>query len=131
MELIKQINTDFMTAFKAKEMEKKNFLGVIKGEVQAQKGRGVEPTDENVIKVIKKIEKSLKEVNTDEAKLELSYLEPYLPKMLSEEETKKLLDEFVSTQESVNIGSIMKHFNSNYKGVVDNKIVQTLAKQIL
>ena len=130
MELIKQINADFMTAFKAKEMEKKNFLGVIKGEVQAQQGRGVEATDENVLKVIKKIEKSLKEVDTDESKRELSYLEPYLPKMLSEEETKKLLDEFVSTQESVNIGSIMKYFNSNYKGVVDNKIVQTLAKQL-
>lgn len=130
MELIKQINADFMTAFKAKEMEKKNFLGVIKGEVQAQQGRGVEATDENVLKVIKKIEKSLKEVDTDESKRELSYLEPYLPKMLSEVETKKLLDEFVSTQESVNIGSIMKYFNSNYKGVVDNKIVQTLAKQL-
>ena len=51
--------------------------------------------------------------------------------MMSSEETKKLLDEFIETQESVNIGSIMKHFNQNYKGLVDNKIVQTLAKEIL
>ena len=77
------------------------------------------------------MEKSLKEVGTEEANQELSYLEPYLPKMMSSEETKKLLDEFIETQESVNIGSIMKHFNQNYKGLVDNKIVQTLAKEIL
>jgi uncharacterized protein YqeY len=30
MTLKEQINADFMTAFKAKDMERKNFLGVVK-----------------------------------------------------------------------------------------------------
>tara|TARA_Y100000389_G_scaffold110722_1_gene107811 strand:- start:10859 stop:11248 length:390 start_codon:yes stop_codon:yes gene_type:complete len=129
MELIKKINADFMTAYKEKNMSKKNFLGVIKGDVKNKFGDNA--SDNDVLAIVKKMEKSLKEVGTEEANQELSYLEPYLPKMMSNEETKKLLDEFIETQESVNIGSIMKHFNQNYKGLVDNKIVQTLSKEIL
>ena len=81
MELLEKLDSDFINAFKSKQIDKKNFLGVIRGEIQTQKGKGIEPTNENVIKIIKKIEKSLIEVGTEEAKLELTYLEPYLPKM--------------------------------------------------
>jgi uncharacterized protein YqeY len=131
MELLEKIDSDFINAFKSKQIDKKNFLGVIRGEIQTQKGKGIEPTNENVIKIIKKIEKSLIEVGTEEAKLELTYLEPYLPKMLSEEETKQILMDFVSTESNKNLGTIMKYFNENYKGVVDNKLVQQLSKQII
>jgi uncharacterized protein YqeY len=131
MELLEKLDSDFINAFKSKQIDKKNFLGVIRGEIQTQKGKGIEPTNENVIKIIKKIEKSLIEVGTEEAKLELTYLEPYLPKMLSEEETKQILMDFVTTESNKNLGTIMKYFNENYKGIVDNKIVQQLAKQII
>jgi uncharacterized protein YqeY len=131
MELLEKLDSDFINAFKSKQIDKKNFLGVIRGEIQTQKGKGIEPTNENVIKIIKKIEKSLIEVGTEEAKLELTYLEPYLPKMLSEEETKQILMDFVTTESNKNLGTIMKYFNENYKGLVDNKIVQQLAKQII
>ena len=129
MELIKKINADFMTAYKEKKMDKKNFLGVIKGDVKNKFGDNA--SDSDVLAIVKKMEKSLKEVGTEEANQELSYLEPYLPKMMSNEETKNILDEFIKTQENVNIGSIMKHFNQNYKGLVDNKIVQVLAKEVI
>ena len=129
MELIKKINADFMTAYKEKKMDKKNFLGVIKGDVKNKFGDNA--SDSDVLSIVKKMEKSLKEVGTEEANQELSYLEPYLPKMMSNEETKNILDEFIKTQENVNIGSIMKHFNQNYKGLVDNKIVQVLAKEVI
>ena len=33
MTLSEQINAEFMIAFKNKEMEKKNFLGVVKGKI--------------------------------------------------------------------------------------------------
>lgn len=131
MELLEKIDSDFINAFKSKQIDKKNFLGVIRGEIQTQRGKGIEPTNENVIKIIKKIEKSLIEVGTEEAKLELTYLEPYLPKMLSEEETKQILMDFVTTESNKNLGAIMKYFNENYKGVVDNKLVQQLSKQII
>jgi len=39
MSLKEQIQADFMTAFKAKDMDKKNFLGLIKSEIQNEFGR--------------------------------------------------------------------------------------------
>ena len=59
MSLREQINVEFMTAFKNKEMEKKNFLGVVKGEIQNEEGRGVKVTDEVVISILKKMEGSI------------------------------------------------------------------------
>ena len=74
-----------MTAFKEKDMEKKNFLGVIKGEIQTAEGRGTESTDSNVLGILKKVEKGLKQTNTDESLKELKFIEGYLPTMMSEE----------------------------------------------
>ena len=82
MTLKERINADFMIAFKAKEMERKNFLGVVKGEIQNEEGRGSTATDEVVLSILKKIEKSLIQTNTEESLGELEYIKPYLPKMM-------------------------------------------------
>lgn len=131
--LKEQINKDFMTAFKAREMTKKNFLGVIKGEIQNEEGRGVEMNDENVLKILKKTEKSLKE-NVDKgvegAREELELLKPYIPEMMSEEKVKEIVAELVK-EGNDNIGLIMKEFNMNYRGKADNKLVKDVAEEIL
>ena len=124
------INQDFMTAFKAKDMNKKNFLGVIKGEIQNAELRGISPTDENVLNILRKMEKSLTQTNTPEAMEELEYIKPYLPQMMSE----KLIREKVLTYKKsgiTNLGQIMGEFNKHYKGQVDNKMVSEIAKEIL
>lgn len=124
------ISKDFMTAFKTKDMNKKNFLGVVKGEIQLQEGRGVESTDENVLKVLKKIEKSLKQTNTEESNVELGYIKKYLPEQMSEKEIKEIVLEY-TTSGVVNIGQIMGRFNKEHKGKADNKLVSEIAKSIL
>ena len=124
------INQDFMTAFKAKDMNKKNFLGVIKGEIQNAELRGISPTDENVLNILRKMEKSLTQTNTTESLAELEYIKPYLPQMMSE----KLIREKVLTYKKsgiTNLGQIMGEFNKHYKGQVDNKMVSEIAKEIL
>ena len=63
-----KISKDFMDAFKAKDLKRKNFLGVIRGEIQLQEGRGVKSTDENVLQILKKMEKSLKQTDTEESR---------------------------------------------------------------
>jgi len=67
MSLKEQIQADFMTAFKAKDMDKKNFLGLIKSEIQNEFGRSGKEDDETVLGILKKMEKSLKQTNTDES----------------------------------------------------------------
>lgn len=124
------INQDFMTAFKAKDMNKKNFLGVIKGEIQNAELRGISPTDENVIAILKKMEKSLLQTNTADALKELEYIAPYLPVMMSEslcrEKVAMMIRSGVTT-----MSQIMAEFNKHYKGLVDNKMLSEVVKAAL
>jgi uncharacterized protein len=125
-----KISEDFMKAFKAKDMDKKNFLGVIKGEIQLQEGRGIDSTDENVLKVLKKIEKSLKQTNTKETKKELSYIKKYLPEQMDEKRIKEIILEYTNSGLG-DVGQIMGKFNKEHKGKADNKLVSEIVKSIL
>jgi uncharacterized protein YqeY len=137
MKLKEQINTDFIEAYKAKNMEKKNFLGVLKGAIQTQEGNLIESTDENVLKVIKSFEKSIKQtieakVKLDEStfqqEMELSYLEPYFPKLMNESEISPIIDEILLRPNiNRNIGFLMGVFNKENNGKsFDNKLVSNL-----
>jgi len=122
MNLKEQINADFLEAFKAKDMEKKNFLGLLKGEIQNEEGRGTTTTDETVMVILRKMEKSLKQTNTSESLGELKYLEPYLPKLMSEDKIRTIILEYKSEGFN-NVGQIMGRFNREYKGLADMKLV--------
>lgn len=128
--LQEQINQDFMTAFKAKDMDKKNFLGVIKGEIQNAELRGISPTDENVIGILKKMEKSLLQTGTADALKELEYIKPYLPAMMSEATCREKVATYIASG-FTNMGQIMAEFNKHYKGLVDNKMLSEVVKAAL
>lgn len=128
--LKEKINQDFMVAFKAKDMNKKNFLGVIKGEIQNAELRGISSTDENVVVILKKMEKSLLQTNTPESLAELEYVKPYLPKMMERGEIKTILVRFNENGIS-DMGRMMGEFNKDYKGKADNKVVAEVIKEIL
>ena len=135
MNLSEKINADFMTAFKSgiEGRAKKNFLGVIKGEIQLLKGKGIESTDENVLPIIKKMEKSLNDAieNGDvTAENEMTYLKPYLPEMMNEDKVREIVTRLV-TEGKNNVGLIMKEFSTTYKGQADNRVVSQIAKEAL
>jgi uncharacterized protein YqeY len=130
MSLREQINAEFMTAFKNKEMDKKNFLGVVKGEIQNEEGRGVNVTDEVVLSILKKMEKSLTQTNTDESLKELEYIKPYLPQLMSEDSIRTIVTELINDGFR-DMGKIMGQFNGKYKGQADNKIVSKVTKELL
>jgi uncharacterized protein YqeY len=130
MTLKERINADFMLAFKNKDMSKKNFLGVIKGEIQTEEGRTGVATDEVVLGILKKMEKSLTQTNTPESLKELEYIKPYLPQLMSREQVISLIKEMINNGHD-NMGKIMKQFNTEYSGKADNKIVSEVAKELL
>ena len=130
MSLREQINAEFMIAFKNKEMGKKNFLGVVKGEIQNEEGRGVNVTDEIVLSILKKMEKSLTQTNTDESLKELEYIKPYLPQLMSEDSIRTIVTELINDGFK-DMGKIMGQFNGKYKGQADNKIVSKVTKELL
>ena len=140
--LKEKINNDFMEAYKAKNMEKKNFLGVLKGAIQTQEGKMIESTDENVLKVIKALEKGLIEtiesknrIGQDPSKVEteLSYLQPYLPSLMSEDEIRYVVKELLNREAiNKNLGFLMGMFNKEQRGKsFDNKAVSKIINEEL
>ena len=103
--LREQINADYMTAFKERDTVKKNLLSVIKGEIQTlEKNLGLDSLpDVDVIKILNKVAKSLREVLiTDNAKvisdvrIELDIIEAYLPKQMSDDEIRNKINELIN-----------------------------------
>ena len=130
MTLKEQINADFLTAFKNRDFARKNFLGLLKGEIQNEEGRGTVVTDIVVMRILKKMEKSLKQTETEQTLIELSFMEPYLPSMMTEEEVSTVIKEIVAGGAN-NIGAVMGAFNKDYNGQADNAVVSRLAKEVL
>ena len=141
MTIKERIHEDFMTAYKAKDMKKKDFLGVLKGNIQTQEGKLIKSTDENVLKVIKSLEKGILEniegrkttgLDISEQELELSYLKPYQPVLMTEEEIRASVHQVILDSGEKNMGKIMGLFNKTYAGKhFDNKIVSQIIKEEL
>ena len=131
MSLKEQINADFMAAFKAKEMEKKNFLGVVKGEIQNEAGRSGKEDDETVLRILTKMEKSLKQTNTSESLTELEYIKPYLPTRMSGDEIETIVRGYYNDNGLTTMALIMREFNINYKGKADNQEVSAIINKVI
>lgn len=144
MLLKEKIEADFMTAYKAKDMTKKNFLGVLRGAIkkqETQEKNPLESTDENVLKAIKSLEKGILEniegrkasnLDISEQELELTYIKPYQPTQMSEEEIRMNIHQVIIDSGETNAGKIMGLFNRTFSGkAFDNKLVSQLIKEEL
>lgn len=130
MELKNRIDKDYITAFKSKDVMSKNLLGTIKGELQTMEKNGTPMTDEAVVALLTKFQKSTKQMidlGTPGADSELVIINKYLPKQLSEEEVVSIINTAVE-EGAKNIGDVMKKFTGL---TVDRKQVSTLCKQLL
>lgn len=130
MKLKERVNADYIKAFKEKNTVVKNLLSVVKGEIQnAEKAPGGDESisDEGVVKILNKIAKSLKEVNNEQAKIELEFIDGYLPKQMTKEEITTKVTELVNSGVT-NIGAIMKEFASL---PADKKVVSETIKEVV
>lgn len=132
MSLKEKISKDFIKAFKEKDVLRKSLLSTVKGEIQTiEKNQGVETlSDEEVLKILNKFAKSLKEnvsLGDENSEKELSVIQEYLPKEMSQSEIESKISEIIGNGAS-NIGQIMKEF-SNLQA--DKKVVSQIARQML
>jgi uncharacterized protein YqeY len=126
------INADYIAAFKTGDTVKKNLLSVVKGEIQTQeKNTGVTTlSDENVVKILNKFVKSLKETlaanpDNETTQKELAIIEGYLPKQLTTEEIQETVNKLIESGLS-SMGEFMRHFKDL---PVDRQIVADIIKQ--
>ena len=149
MSLKQTIQTDFTSAFKAKEDVKKATLSGLKAEItKAEKLNGnSELDDAGVMKVILSCVKQRKQSISEFEKgnradlvakemAELVVLENYLPKKMDAEEAKgKIIALGVAfsgeTNRNKKVGMIMGAFNKQYQGQFDNGELKKLIESIV
>jgi hypothetical protein len=137
MVLKEQLSADMLTAMKAKDGFKRDCLRVIIGEISREEGKllvGEALLDSDIQKIISKSIKNLEMLGTDEAKKEVTILEPYLPKRMTEAETisevNNIVDRFNSPTMK-DMGLLINIFNIKFYGKADGKLVASLIKQRL
>ena len=141
MPLTQDIAHDLTQAMKERAEPRLSTLRMLKAELQklqADKGKGVEITDEDVHAVIRRLIKQRKDAAeqyesggaNDRAESELAeikILEPYLPKQLSDEQLDAMI---ADTAEEINasspkdMGKLMKAVMSKAKGQADGSRVK-------
>lgn len=141
-----KIQSDTLMAMKNSDKFKVSVLRMLKSAIQAEKINAKnELTDENIIAIIKKqvkqrtdsileYEKYNRPDMVATLKQEIKILEEYLPKRLSEEETKEAVKKIMSNYPDATIkdmGKIMKEASSSLGSVADMSEVSKLIRNSL
>jgi uncharacterized protein YqeY len=128
--LINKINEDFKSAFKARKMEEKDFLGVLKVEVTKETK---EPSDDKVVATIQSMIKNGKKSDSITSD-EMEILERYLPQMMSDSDLEGRIGIYISAEKisgMQNMGKVMGWLKENYSGQYDGKKASDLVKKSL
>lgn len=131
MTLKEKINKNYIVAMKERNTIAKNLLSVVKGEIQTvEKNTGIENlSDKEVIKILTKTSKSLKEMTSsgsEQASQELAIIESYLPKQMTSEEITTKVSELINSG-ITQMGGIMKEFSSL---PADKRLVSEIFKEL-
>jgi uncharacterized protein YqeY len=131
MTIKERINADFIKAFKEQDFPRKNFLGLLKSEIQNEETRpNAVSSDENTLLILRRMEKALKQTDSPESLVELQYMEPYLPQLMSEDQIREIVNGYKANGLN-NAGQIMGQFSKEHKGLADNRVVSEIVKEVL
>ena len=137
--LIDELSKANIEALKKRDQVARAIYSVILSKYKALdielKADGKEAGDPEMVKIIQKTIKELEEESASYEKAgrleevkniasQKALIEKYLPKLMSEEEIKKVIDSL----EDKSIPSVMKHFKLNYEGKADMSLVSKIAR---
>lgn len=139
--LLEKLKKESLQARKEKNEVKSNLLSTVFSQVKliAIDDGHREPTDNDVIQVVRKFLKNVEEniqlgqqgklskEALEQARKEREILLEYLPRQLSEEELK----EVIQKSGAKNIGEAMKYLKKNYSEQYDGKLASKIAKELL
>lgn len=142
MTLLATIKSAQLTARKNRDIIATALLTTLIGEASmpGKNDGNRESTDQEVVAVIKKFIKNANEVlkvsDNETSRTELSILESFLPKQLSEEELRSSIQSIVSVTEAVNgskpkMGDVMKALKQKHDGQYDGGLASKLIKELL
>ena len=146
MSLKEQLLQDMKEAMKEKDTIRKNTVQLVRsGILQIEKDKQIELDDEGILDVIAKELKKRRDTIPDFEKSgrtdlleglnkEIEVLLGYLPKQLTEDEIKSIVEGAVAESGAStmkDMGKVMAIISPKVKGRADNKIVSGFVKQML
>ena len=146
--LEQKLQSDLTNAIKSRDTIRMHTIKGIKTaimETKTAKNGKKDLEDSDIVKIIQKLAKTRKETGElyksnnrqDLADIEfgeLNVLETYLPKMLSEDEIRTIVDKTISelgVTDMKGMGRVMGTINKSYAGQVDGSMVSRIVKERL
>ncbi len=138
MALLEQINADLKKAMLERDELTRDTLRMVKSELLA-----LDDPDELVVlsRAVKTRRDSIKSFVeggrqdlADKEQAEIEVIERYLPKQLSEDETREAIAgiiEELGLSTKKDLGKVMKEVKARYPGQVDGRLASSLAGQLL
>ena len=146
MNIVEQIEKDYLEAYKAHNELKVSVLRMVKTSLKnAEINKEAELSEEEAIEVLKRELKQRHESAevyrqngqneaADKEEAEIKFIEPYLPAQLSEEETDKIVKNTIAEMGDVDqskTGLIIGKIMGEYKGKVEGALVSKLVRENL
>lgn len=145
MQLEEQINADIKTAMLAKDAPRLEALRAIKSVVLLLKTSSEGLTEESAVKALQKEAKKRREtadIYTTQNRPELaevevfqaSVIESYLPKQMSEDEVRAVLQTIISetgASSPADMGKVMGAATKQLAGKADGKMISSIVKDLL
>lgn len=148
MTLEQQIQEDIKAAMKVRDSVAMNAVRAVKGEIllfKTAEGGSREVTDEDVLKMIRKLVKQRRESAeqyvaagrkelADNELAEAAVIEKYLPKQLSEAEVEAKVKEIIAALGATSLkemGKVMGAANAALAGQADGKTISGIVRKLL
>ena len=129
-----RIKADMVTAWKAKETEKRDFLKFVIGEIERKEDATVKLTSDEVQSLLIKIDKNLVIIGDSDSMKQSVFLNPYLPTLMNEDDVKEVVNTIIMSNGysgMKDMGKVMNDFNANFKGQADGKILSGIVRGML
>lgn len=144
--LKEKLMQDLKDAMKEKNNIKKDTVQMVRAAIlQIEKDKGIEVSDEKIIEIIAKEVKGKKDAIVDfekggrddlvlQTNTEITILSEYLPKQLSKEEIKSIVEEIIKTIGATGIkdmGPVMKEAKAKIGAGADGRTINEVVKELL
>ena len=144
--LKEKLMQDLKDAMKEKNNIKKDTVQMVRAAIlQIEKDKGIEVSDEKIIEIIAKEVKGKKDAIVDfekggrddlvlQTNTEIAILSEYLPKQLSKEEIKSIVEEIIKTIGATGIkdmGPVMKEAKAKIGAGADGRTINEVVKELL
>ena len=144
--LKEKLMEDLKNSMKNKDEIRKNTVQMVRAAIlQIEKDKGIQVEDDKILEIISKevkskkdalkdFEKAQRQDLIDQTNQEIAILQEYLPKQLSREEIKEIVENIINEIGATtmkDMGTIMKEAKAKMGASADGKTINVVAKEIM